>query len=169
MIANLMIGAFERSLGEDAGYMRDIAAVSGKAFRGFVRLSRFAGYHRHAAGDLVHLARLGAMTGEDCGPCLRIAFKMAKRDGVAEPLLRAALAGGYALSGDQARAFFFGRSISTGDVMAADELGGAIEAAHGRKVRTELALAAATTRVFPAVKRGLGYARSCALTRFEDL
>lgn len=169
MIAAMLIRAFERTLGEDMSYMHDIAAVSGKAFRGFARVSMFAAYRRHAPKSMIHLTRLGAMAGEDCGPCTRIAFKVAKREGVDEPLLRAALAGGEALSGDAAEAFFFGHAISTGDVVAADEHGAAIEASHGRKVRTELALAAATTRIFPAVKRGLGYAKSCELTRFEDL
>ena len=169
MIANALIGIFERRTGEDASYMRDIAAVSGRAFRGFVRLSVLSGYRRHAPRDLINMTRMGAVMAEDCGPCVRIGFKLARQDGTEAALLRAALAGGAALEGDSARAYFFGRAVALNDAATADELGDAIEAAHGRKVRTELALAAATTRVFPAVKRGLGYAQACELTRFEDL
>ncbi len=167
--AGLLARAAERSLGEDASYLRDLGDVSARALAGVLRLSRLAGFRRHASDELVHLARIGAVTGEDCGPCARIAFRVAKRAGVAEAPLRAALAGGAALDGDGAAAYWFGRAVATGDAAAADELGDAIEARHGRRVRTELALAAATIRVFPALKRGLGYARACAVTRYEEL
>jgi hypothetical protein len=169
MIARLIIGAFERSLGEDASYMRDIAAVSGRALRRFVRLSMFSAYRRHAARELISMTRMGAVMAEDCGPCVRIVFKLARRDSTDVALLRAALAGGSALQGEPRRAYFFGRAVALADIAAAGELGDAIEAVHGRKVRTELALAAAMTRVFPAVKRGLGYAQTCSMTAFADL
>ena len=42
-----------------------------------------------------------------------------------------------------------------------------IEAALGRTVRFELALTAATVTAYPALKRGLGYATSCALHKLE--
>ena len=47
----------------------------------------------------------------------------------------------------------------------AAELGEAIEAQHSRPVRTEMTLAAASGRLFPAIKRGLGYASACTIPR----
>lgn len=167
--ANALIAGMQRFVGEDMSYMRDLADASGQLLRAFLRFTRFSGYRRHAPQTLIHLARLGAVLVEDCGPCARISFRMARRDGVDADLLRAGLAGGEALTGDNALAFRFGQAISAGDSATADETGDAIEATHGRKVRTELAVAAATTRVFPAVKRGLGYASSCSLRAFDNL
>jgi len=42
-----------------------------------------------------------------------------------------------------------------------------IEAAYGRVVRLELAMTAALVRGYPGLKRGMGYAQSCALTRLQ--
>jgi len=44
-------------------------------------------------------------------------------------------------------------------------LGEAIEAQHSRPVPTEMTLAAAGGRLFPAITRGLGYASACAIPR----
>jgi hypothetical protein len=44
-------------------------------------------------------------------------------------------------------------------------LGEAIERSHGRTVRLELALTAATVRVYSGIKRGLGLTKACAITR----
>jgi len=67
-------------------------------------------------------------------------------------------------AGELETAFSFGRAIAQQDA-AAFELGHAIEQRYGRVVRLELAFTAATVRVFPALKRGLGLSRSCALTK----
>ena len=66
---------------------------------------------------------------------------------------------------EDALAYDFGMAVSSGDVAAAAELGDRIEALYGRKVRTELALGAASGRLFPAIKRGLGLASACTIPR----
>ena len=168
MIAGLLIDQAERRIGEDMSWMRDVAALGGRAFRRLLGFYRFASYRGRAPAPLVTLARLGAIMAEDCGPCTRITAKVGKQAGVAPELIRAGLAGGAALTGDAALAYRFGRAISAGDPDV-DAIGEAIEGALGRSVRTELAMAAASARFYPAMKRGLGYAKSCAVTRFEDL
>ena len=40
-------------------------------------------------------------------------------------------------------------------------------ALHGRKVRVELAMTAATVTAYPALKRGLGLSSTCALHKLE--
>ena len=95
--------------------------------------------HRyHARADMLHMARIGATLVEDCGPCALLSARGALADGVARDAVNAALAGSPS-EGAPALAFAFGRSLAANapDVAA---LGDAIEAAHGRAVRTELAL-----------------------------
>lgn len=122
--------------------------------------------HRHAAPiDLVTMVRMGALRGQDCGPCTLIAAHGALREGLPRALVEQALHARLDDAG-HARVFAFGQAIATGSTDA-DELGDAIEAEHGRAVRTELAVAAATVGVFPSIKRGLGYARSCAVTPLQ--
>ena len=50
---------------------------------------------------------------------------------------------------------------------AADAHGAQIEMLYGRTIRFEMALTAATVTAYPALKRGLGFANSCALHKLE--
>ena len=168
MIRAAMIAGAERLSGEDASWVRDVSALGRRAFYRLLGFYRFANFRRSAPIGMAMLARLGAVMAEDCGPCTRIVVRLAKRSGVASTELKAALAGGDDLTGDADLAYRFGRAIASGDPEA-DALGEAIEVRHGRKVRTELTIGAATARVYPAIKRGLGYARACSITRFDDL
>jgi hypothetical protein len=168
MIRAALIGRAERQTGEDAGWMRDVAALGRRAFYRLGGFFRFANHRGAAPVEMALLARLGAVMGEDCGPCTRIVARFAKQAGVNPAKLRAGLAGGEGLEDDADLAYRFGRAIATSG-LDVDEVGEAIEAKHGRDIRTELTIAAATARVYPAIKRGLGYARSCSTTRLDDL
>ena len=168
MIRAALIRRAERQTGEDVSWMRDVAALGRRAFYRLGGFFRFAGHPGSAPVEMAALARLGAVMGEDCGPCTRIVARLARQAGVDPGKLRAGLAGGAGLEGDADLAYRFGRAIATSG-LDVDELGESIEATHGRNIRTELTIAAATARVYPAIKRGLGYARACSVTRFDDL
>lgn len=159
----LFVGLFERLTQGRSPFIHDLARAPGRAtekFQAFMPLSM----HRRAAPPvLFHMARLGAVLAEDCGPCAQLAAEGALADGVPRDAINAALIG-QPLDDAMRAAFAFGEAI-TRQTPDANALGDAIEAEHGRDVRLEMALAAATVRVFPALKRGLGYAQSCALTR----
>lgn len=147
----------------ETAYMREIAAAPGHAFEKFTHFMP-ASLHLYAApADLFHMARIGATLVEDCGPCALTAAHWALAHKVPRDLVNQALAGDVP-AGDLKTAFDFGRAIATqsADAFA---LGDAIEARHGRTVRLELAMTAAIVRSYPAMKRGLGLTKACALTR----
>jgi alkylhydroperoxidase/carboxymuconolactone decarboxylase family protein YurZ len=140
--------------------LKDFAAAPGHLAEKFAQFMPFT-LHRHAASaEQIAMARLAAVMAEDCGPCVEIAARGALMTGVPREMVNQALAGSLA-SGAAVQAFAFGRAIAQ-SLPGTDELGEAIEAEFGRAVRTELTIAAATGRVHPAFKRGLGYAKSCA-------
>ena len=168
MIRSALIRRAARQTGEDVGWMNDVAALGRRAFYRLGGFFRFANHRGSAPVEMALLARLGAVMAEDCGPCTRIVARFARQAGMSPETLRAALGGGAGLDGDSDLAYRFGRAIASSG-LDADELGEAIETLHGRSVRTELTIAAATARVYPAIKRGLGYARTCSATRFDDL
>lgn len=169
MIRSALIARAERATGESAAWMRDVAALGSGSFVRLMAFQSFANVRGVAAtGDLLALARLGAVMAEDCGPCTRIVMRMARRAGLGADVLECALSGGLGLSGARSAAFEFGRAVASGS-MDAVELGETLEALLGRKARTELAIAAATVRVYPALKRGLGYAASCSAISPEEL
>jgi hypothetical protein len=141
--------------------LKDFAAAPGHLAEKYAQFMPFT-LHRHAASAAqVAMARLAAVQAEDCGPCVEIAARGALMDGVPRGMINQALAGTLE-PGPAAQAFAFARAIALSQPET-DALGEAIEAEFGRAVRTELTIAAATCRVHPAFKRGLGYAQSCAV------
>jgi uncharacterized membrane protein (DUF2068 family) len=148
----------------ESDYMRAIASAPGHALEKFMHLMP-AAMHRHAANpDIFHLARIGATLEEDCGPCAMTAAHGALADGLAPDLVNQALSGGESLLGDQQTAYRFGQAIARHSVDAFT-LGEELERKFGRAVRLELAMTAAFVRGYPAMKRGLGLNKSCAMTR----
>lgn len=161
----LVLSAMDRLTDGDAGYAREMARAPGRPFERFKHFMPLSA-HRHAAPrDLVAAARLGAAMIEDCGPCVMITARAALADGVAPELVNAMLQGDLP-EGDLRLGLTFGRAIAE-LAPSASTLVDEIEARFGRTTRLELSLAAATARVYPAIKRGLGLTRSCAITALQ--
>ncbi len=159
--AFLKIG--EKMAPGETAYMREVADAPGHAFEKFTHFMP-ASMHRHdAPADLFHMARMGATLVEDCGPCALTAAHWALEHKLPRDLVNRALAGDVP-AGELKTAFDFGQAIATQSADAFS-LGDAIEARHGRTVRLELAMTAAIVRSYPAMKRGLGLTKACALTK----
>jgi len=142
-------------------HLADFAGAPGGLAEKFAWFMPFALHHHAASAGQVAMARLGAVLAEDCGPCVEIAARGALAAGIDRDAVQAAL-DLRPQPGQDAQAFAFARAIAL-QLPEAETLGDEIELAQGRQVRTELTIAAATVRVHPALKRGLGYARSCSL------
>jgi hypothetical protein len=146
-------------------HLPDFAAAPGFLAEKYLHFTPLS-LHRHAASaEQIAMARIAAELAEDCGPCALIAANAALADGLSREVVNAALAG-MPLAGQGAQAFGFARAIALG-LPEVSELGDAIEADHGRAVRTELTVAVALARTHPAFKRGLGYGQSCAITALQ--
>lgn len=158
------VNLMNRMVGKAEPYIGDLSDAGGFAVEKFQHAMVLSGHYFHAPKDMVHLARLGSARAEDCGPCVEIVRGFALADRMDPDRLQNALVGNPDNAHD-ALAFEFGGAVSSGDVARAADLGEEIEAKYGRKVRTELALAAASGRLFPAIKRGLGYASACTIPR----
>lgn len=152
----------KKQFGESVAYLDELARTGGFAIEGMQHAMVLAGHHYHAPSPLVHMARLGAMRAEDCGPCVEIARAGALADGMNPARLQNALMG-QPDSENDALAFDFAHAIASNDVVRAAELGEEVEQRYGHAVRAELSLTAAISRLFPAIKRGLGYAASCTI------
>ena len=161
--AAIVIPAIERAAGEPDSYVRDIGRAPGRALPKFLGFMHAAA-HRHAASaELFHAARIGSVMTDDCGGCTLAAGRLAVSDGVPHAQINDWLAGRLG-DDDASLAYRFGAAISSANPNV-NALGDAIEVAHGRAVRTELAMGAALVRGFSGTRRGLGMAESCAITR----
>ena len=165
-LASRLIDWSEKKFGEDMEYMRDIASVSPAAFYKFALFLMFAKHRKAVPLDAYFLASIGALQHEDCGPCVQIAVNEAVSAGVAPEIISAAIAGGGALDADRKLYLDFGRAVAA-NAPEAEELRVKVTQKLSPTAMVDLAIAMACARVFPALKRGLGHAKSCSLMQVK--
>lgn len=166
-LINRRIDKTERELGASLDYLRHIQRTAPRAFFKFLKLLPLAGYRGKLPPAALHVAAIVATRLEDCGACVQMAVNMAVQEGVSRDVLRAACAGAPdELPPDLADVYRFAEAVV---MQAADqaELRERIRQQYGEEELVELSLAISVSRVFPTVKRGLGYATSCALAPVE--
>lgn len=159
---NKIIDASEKETGYPADYMRDMLRASGWGFFKFL-LSMPTIRHRKHAADALHLiAQLGATQQEACGPCLEISKKYAQQNGISDVTVRQLLANSEQTEPIDRAAFLLGAHVAGGPPINDSDVT-ALKDVVGEKGYTELVMSSAAVRIFPALKRGLGYADMCAM------
>jgi alkylhydroperoxidase family enzyme len=165
MLRRLILGriaAAEIGLGVPLEYCRYMIRVSLRASFKFAKFLAVDEYRRVLPPDPFYVARIVATRHEDCGTCVQIAVNQAKKAGVPPELLRAVLDGKLdALPEDVREAYDFAEAVlrANGEEDVWRER---IRLRYGDEGLIEMALAIATCRVFPTIKRALGYAVSCS-------
>jgi alkylhydroperoxidase family enzyme len=157
----------ERQLGESLDWMRHILRLSLSGFRKVVRFTPMADHRAAAPRDVWHVARIAAIRHEDCGPCLQIIVNEALHDGVSPTIVRAVLgndAGALGPRLDLARRFAMAVAAHADE---AEGLRQQLVVDVGEEALVDLALTIAGVRVYPTIKRALGYATSCRLVEIQ--
>jgi alkylhydroperoxidase family enzyme len=161
------LAAEERKLGESIDYVRFILRTSLGAFLRFAKIFPIAQYRKRLPVDAKHVAQIVASRDEDCGTCVQIGVNLARAEGVPLDVLRAVIAGEpERLEPRLADVYRFAEAVVTASPDA-DALRPRVAEHFGEEGLVELALAIASSRFFPIVKRTLGYARSCSLVTIE--
>ncbi|MCB9544125.1 MAG: hypothetical protein R3F65_22765 [bacterium] len=161
------IAASERALGVEQAYLRHMLRVSRPAFFAFARVRSFGEYRKHLPIEPWHVSRIVATAAEDCGTCVQIAVNLALAAGVDPAIVRATVEGRVeALPSDLADVYRFTEAVvrPTWDEGA---LRDALTVRYGEAAMVEMAIGIAAVRVFPIVKRALGFAVSCQKVRVE--
>jgi alkylhydroperoxidase family enzyme len=157
----------ERRLGSSADYLRHMGQVSVPAILKFGLFMPLASHRTVLPADAYHVARLAAVQAEDCGSCVQTEVNLARASGVPREVIHAVL------DHDPSRlpaglddVFCFAGAVAT-RAAEADELRERLRGRYGEEGLLELALAIAAGRVFPTVKRALGFAVSCERVEFR--
>lgn len=155
------IRRFGRAFNYDVTYMLEIADVSpGAAYT----LSRLPNFYRYRGPDTGIPAWTGALLAStlegDCGPCAQLVVDMALKKGADAGALQACAEGRPEAAGAMGLGFRFAGAAIAGDP-AADDLRRQIESQFGRKAAVSCAFAAASGRIYPVLKRGLGHGQAC--------
>lgn len=162
-LINNRLDAAERQLGVPVDYLREMARDARGAFFKFARFPAIAGYRKKLPKEAMAVGTLVAARSCDCGPCVQISVNLARNEGVSSDLIRTVLdRRPEDLDPPLADVYHFASSVV--DEVPADEetLRARIVERFGREAFVELAMATATTRVFPNLKRALGHAISCS-------
>ncbi|MFO1464106.1 MAG: hypothetical protein U1F66_10040 [bacterium] len=160
------IRRFERENDYDAAYLHAMADNSPALAWRFYRFAQLAHYGKKTPPPLLALARIAAIRAEDCGPCLQLAIDFGLQAGLDATSLETAVRHPESLSGEARLIFDFATAVAKNSETV-EALRAQIEERHGAEVLTELAMTIAYSRVYPAVKRAMGYAKSCQLIRFN--
>jgi uncharacterized protein YjeT (DUF2065 family) len=155
------LDAFERDTGYDATYVREMLDADVKAVMTLFKVQGLARYRKDVPREPWYAAALVGVLAEDCGPCTQLGITMAEREGVNPDTLRAIVAGDLrAMPDDVVVAYRFAKA-SLAHSPAADELRAEVVERWGQRGLISLALALASSRVYPTVKYALGHGKAC--------
>ncbi len=160
-LMNRLIEQSENKTGENADWLRDIARVSPRSFFVFGMFTPMAAHRRAMPLRLHHVARLAAVAEADCGPCFQTVVNYAVADGIDDGLIRSSIQGDLAkMTEDEAMVYRFAAAIAGKQADPADART-AIVTKWGEQALIDVAFAIAAMRVFPTVKRAMGYGAAC--------
>jgi alkylhydroperoxidase family enzyme len=161
------IASAERATGVGMDWVRDFYRVSPSGFWKFTRFLPLARHRQAASKEAFAIAHLIGARSEDCGGCVQIVVNRALGDGVDPAVLRAVLDDRpQELAPDLAAVMAYAKAVADrGDDVV--DRSAALCRSIGETAVCELAVAVATARLFPVIRRGLGHAESCAMTTLE--
>ena len=159
--ATALLNVIQARYDYDVTYMKAMLAASPKVFFEFAKLFGLSRHREATPKAAVFAAKLVGALVEDCGPCTQLVVNMAREAKVASADMEAVLRrDAAAMSADAALGFRFAEAIAW-RLPEEDEVRDAVRAAWGEKGVIDLSLAFAISRVFPATKAGMGYAKEC--------
>lgn len=152
----------------DTGYMSHIVDTSTAAG---LRLSLLPIYSQYRgpkkARDVWAGAMLGSTQEGDCGPCVQLIVDMALELNVPADQLVRCLEGDAKAAGDVGLGFRFSQAAIADDPELND-LRAEIERRFGATAVTAASFAASSGRIYPVLKRGLGFGQICSSVKIAN-
>jgi len=161
-----LIDDFESHYNYDSSYMRELLESSQEGFAKFNNFLPLSSHQEKLNTEDYWVAKLAAMQVEDCGDCLQLNVRMALEAGVSKPIVEIVLRGGSKLPDALKDIYDYAKYVASNEIIDS-ELADRITARFDKGVLLELGLCIATAKVFPTIKRALGYTRSCSLVEIE--
>lgn len=150
----------------DNTFEEELLEHSAEGYKKFADFKPMAGHLEKLDMASFWIVKLAAMQVEDCGHCLQLNVRMALEYGVSKELVESALNGGSGLPEELFELHQFAVSVAA-QKNPEDELMESIQKRFDKGALLEIGLAIASAKVFPTIKRALGYTRSCSLITVE--
>jgi alkylhydroperoxidase family enzyme len=164
-LAKKKLAQFESHYRYDATYMHRMLEISPSAFFKYAKLMDVAAHRESAPVEAFYAAKLVGALAEDCGPCTQLCVDMAMEAGVSDDQIEAVLTRNrMAMNETTALGYAFADAVVRRSENE-DEAREAVRAQWGDKGVIDLTLGVQIGRIFPMVKAGLGYAKTCQRVR----
>lgn len=157
-----MLQGFGRHYDYDVSYLEALMDASPGAFRAFEAAMPMGRYQKVAPKDLLFIAKITAIRAQDCGPCTVLGVKMAREAGIPESIIKGALRGGEGLNAEQLDVYNYARAVALNEDMD-PELLPRLQQRWGQEVVAEFAINILASKLYPTMKRALGFDKSCSL------
>lgn len=164
--ARKQITDFEARYKYDGTYMRELLEWSPEGLSKFANFLPLSNHREKLSPEEYWVAKLAAMQAEDCGDCLQLNVRMALEGGVSKQLIEAAVKGGNSLPENLQYVYLYAKAVAAHAGIDA-ALMDRIVARYNKGQQLEFGLCIATAKVFPTIKRALGYTKSCKLVQIE--
>lgn len=160
------ISKAERDLGVSLDYARWIAKASLPATLRMAKFTKLLNAHR-GPKTAVHVASIVGSMADDCGSCVQIGVNLARKAGVSREILEAVVRRAPEALPDELADVYHFADAATLNAPELDDFRERVRRHYGDAGLVEIALAVAMHRVYPTLKRGLGFAKSCSLVPVE--
>lgn len=156
------IRAAERSYGVPLDYARYMAQHSKAAMIRMARFMRLTHFRSPVPAEALAIAGIAGSLADDCGSCVQIGVNIARQQGVAAQIIRAAVDRDLDDLPDRLRDAYEFALAATSLEGPDDDLRERVRQRYGDRGLIDLSMAVAMHRVYPTLKRALGYANSCS-------
>lgn len=160
------INDFETHYKYDGAYMHDLLDYLPTGLAKFNNFLPLSSHIEKLSPEDYWVAKLATMQVEDCGECLQLNVRMAIEAGVSKDLVRSVVDGGDTLPENLKDVYRYAQSIARHE-QPDDRVLERIEARYDKGSLLEFGLCIASARVFPTIKRAVGYGKSCSLIEIE--
>ncbi len=162
-----MLEGFQNHYNYDTTYMKEMLKANPKAFETFQNFLPMASYKEKASVELIFIAKLTSMKNEDCGKCLQLNVDMALEAGVDKEIVKEVVFNeGQNLPEQLKEIYDFSLAVSKKEEVPSF-LYDKISEKYSKDILTEIALAIASTKVFPTIKRVLNDFHSCSVIQLK--
>ena len=160
--------AFADHYDYNVSYMANMLDISPDAYFKFSAITALAQHREAAPADAAFAAKLTGAVAEDCGPCVQLVVRMAQEAGMDDAQIEAVLTRDpSAMNQDATLGFRFADALVRRQPYL-DGIRDEVEARWGEAAVIDLTFAVQIGRVFPMVKAGLGFAKTCERVRIGD-
>lgn len=162
-----MLEGFQNHYNYDTTYMKEMLKENPNAYASFEAFLPMASFKEKTPLDVLFVVKITSMKNEDCGACLQLNVDMAIEAGVDKEIIKEVVFNeGKNLSEELKDVYHFTLAVGNNETVQ-NNLYDKINKRYSKDIMTEIALAIASSKVFPAIKRVMNDFHTCSMIQLK--